>query len=207
MSFFTRKEIPMYLLSITGIMVIVAYYFQIPALTSGVESLRSWVAIIGIFTVFLGTISLTWREYQTATKRGLAWQSSVWYIIIFLGTILMYIIAGGSEGASYNTWFTTLFEPLDAAIWSTLALMIFGALFKVFRIRSWESALLVVSMILVLLTNATVGEAIWPGFPEIGNWLLTVPSFGSSRADSLVATLASIVLGVRILIGYEKRAM
>ena len=119
----------------------------------------------------------------------------------------MYLYAGGTEGAVYNTWFTTLLEPLDAAIWSTLALMIFGALFKVFRIRSWESALLIVSMVFVLLTNATVGEAIWSGFPEIGNWLLTVPAAGSSLADNICATLASILLGIRILAGYEKRAM
>jgi len=207
MSIIRRKTIPMVLLTVLGLFTVFVYYVPIPSLVTVSNSLQMWVTVIVGFAIFLGAISLSIKEYTNVRKRGIAWSSSVWFFIILIGTIVLYLVSGGSGKEPYVTWFNALASPTDAAIWSTLALMIFAALFRVFRVRSWESTLLIGSMIIVLLTNATVGEATWSGFPQIGNWLLQVPSLGASRGAGILEQTALIILGMRIILGYDKRVM
>jgi len=207
MSIFKTKNIPIALMCILGLFFLFIYYIPIQATTNVGSGIRGWVTVISTFTVFLGTISIMGVEYTNIRKKGLAWQSSIWFIILFFVTVLTFFYSGGAANQPYSTFFNTIFGNLDAAIWATLAFMIAGALFRVFRARSWEALLLIVACIFVILTNATFGGAIWAGFPQIGNWILQVPSGGSSKASTITAAVAAIILGMRILLGYEKRLM
>jgi len=207
MSLFQKKDLPLALMTILGVFILFAYYIPIPATTQASNTLTNWVGIMGTYTIFLGTITLVYRELQTVTKREMGWPASILFFIVLIAGTVLYFYSGGSGKEPYYTFFTTIFEPADGAIWSTLAFMVAGAFFRVFRIRTWESALLVIACVFVVLTNATIGEYIWPGFPQIGSWILQVPAFGAAKGSAICVALGAIVLGMRIILGYEKRVM
>lgn len=207
MAWYKRKNIPMGMLTVLGLLAIFSRYIPIQAAVDATSSVWGWVAIMGTFTVFLGTISLVWKEYNSIVKKQIGWEASILFFVIFLATVGMFFYSGGANQEPYYTFFTTIFEPLDGAIWSTLAFMVVGAFLRTFRARSWESLLLVVAVVFVTLTNASIGEAMWTGFPEIGEWILSVPAYGAARGSAICAALGTIILGMRILLGYEKRVM
>jgi hypothetical protein len=72
------------------------------------------------------------------------------------------------------------------------------------RARSIESALLLITGVIVMLRNAPIGNVIWTGFPVIGSWLLDVPSVAGNRAVFIGVGIGTVLLGLRVLLGYER---
>ena len=85
--------------------------------------------------------------------------------------------------------------------------MVIGAIVRAFRARNLDSALFVITFFFIVLYQATIGEAMWSGFPIIGDFLNNVIVFGASRANALVVALGISALGARILLGQESRVM
>jgi len=207
MSVLKKKELPFVILTIVGLFFILAYYFPLPLLASVEKELRGWVIIMGIFLNLLGVVSLTIKEYGIIRKRLAGWESSAWFLVVLIITVVVFFYAGSSGKDPFYTYFDTLFTPLDTGMYSLLTFMVIAAFFRVFRVRSWESFLLVASLVFVMLMNAPVGEAMWSGFPAIGQWITTVPAMGASRASEICIALGGIILMMRIILGLEKRIM
>jgi hypothetical protein len=56
----------------------------------------------------------------------------------------------------------------------------------------------------VILSNAPVGEAIWPGFATIGEWFKFTGQIPGMRTFSMVGALGMIAYGFRALLGKER---
>jgi hypothetical protein len=72
------------------------------------------------------------------------------------------------------------------------------------RARSIESGLLLITGVIVMLRNAPIGNVIWTGFPVIGTWLLNIPNTAGNRAVFIGVGVGTILLGLRVLLGYER---
>lgn len=72
-------------------------------------------------------------------------------------------------------------------------------------LRGIDSTILIGAAIVVMLTNAPIGEAIWSGFPVIGKWINDVPVTAGMRAIIIGVAVGSLVYSLRVLIGRETR--
>jgi hypothetical protein len=98
-----------------------------------------------------------------------------------------------------------VYGPLAGASYSTLGFWIISAGYRALRIRNREAAVLIIIAVIVMLGNAPVGSLIWTGFPGLKNWLLDVPISAATRSTFIGAGIAGILLGIRIIFGYEKK--
>ena len=96
-----------------------------------------------------------------------------------------------------------VFIPLGSSMFSLLAFYIASSAFQAFRIRSVESALLMLAATLVIIGQSSLGSTLWSGFPVIRNWLMTVPNTAAFRAISLGASVASFILAIRIWLSLD----
>ena len=62
----------------------------------------------------------------------------------------------------------------------------------------------ILSGIFVMLANAPIGQAIWSGFPTIGNWLNNSGQIPAMRAFLITGALGLLAFGLRALLGKER---
>lgn len=110
--------------------------------------------------------------------------------------------------ASKNTVFQFMFDkvynPLAATIFSLLAFYVASAAFRAFRARNFQSGLLLVSAIVVMIGRVPVGGYFWKGFPYIQQWLMVWPNTAGQRAILMGAALGMIATGLRVIFGIER---
>ncbi len=107
----------------------------------------------------------------------------------------------------YLICFDGFFNPLVMSMFSLLGFYVATAAFKAFKIKSFESFLMMLSALIVILGQVPFGVKIWNGFPSLRLWLLSVPSTGAFRAITLGAFIAGLVMALRMwfsLEGHEK---
>lgn len=97
-----------------------------------------------------------------------------------------------------------IFVPLGSSMFALLSFYIASAAFRAFRLRSFEAGLLMVTAVLVVFGQVSFIAAYWDGFALIRNWLLTVPNTAAFRGISLGASVASIVLAIRVWLSMDK---
>ena len=76
-----------------------------------------------------------------------------------------------------------------------------SAAYRTFRVRSWESAVLLIVGLLTILGVVPFGAAIWSGFPNIANWISKFPSTGTARGITIGIALGTAGVIIRTLIG------
>ena len=103
----------------------------------------------------------------------------------------------------YLVCFDGLFNPLCMSMFSLLGFYVATAAFKAFKIKSFESFLMMLSALIVILGQVPFGVKIWDGFPSLRMWLLSVPSTGAFRAITLGAFIAGLVMALRMWFSLE----
>ncbi|NLM16790.1 MAG: hypothetical protein GX221_03605 [Candidatus Riflebacteria bacterium] len=109
-----------------------------------------------------------------------------------------------------------VFANAQATMFSLLAFFVASASFRAFRIKSKESALLMLSAFIVMLGNIPLANTVsmWlMKIPVIGKfldivtikeWLLAYPSSAAQTAIIIGATLGSMTASLKILLGIER---
>lgn len=103
----------------------------------------------------------------------------------------------------YLFCFDGLFKPLVISMFSLLGFYVATASYKAFKVKSFESLLMMLSALIVILGQVPFGVKIWTGFPSLRMWLLSVPSTGAFRAISLGAFIAGLVMALRMWFSLE----
>lgn len=96
-----------------------------------------------------------------------------------------------------------LFNSLGAAMFSLLSVYIAAAAYRAFRIRTLESALMMVSAVVVILGQTSFGVYVWSGMPELRQWLLEVPNAAAFRAIKVGSSVAALVMAFRMWLSIE----
>lgn len=63
---------------------------------------------------------------------------------------------------------------------------------------------MIIVAILIMLYNLPLTQVLSPAVVSVGGWVFTVPVVGASRAFLIAAALGSIIMAIRVLLGYEK---
>jgi hypothetical protein len=165
------------------------------------------VVITTAITVVIGIINLLMVHIGRITGRSGGWGYSLVLVICTLGVLILAVLERANVLAGTPSTTTVLLETVQVSIESALAgLVLFALVYGAYRLMrrkvTW-SALLFTFVLLILL----VGALPLPGLNliiSIRDWLLAVPVSAGARGILLGIALATVVTGVRVLIGQDR---
>jgi hypothetical protein len=91
------------------------------------------------------------------------------------------------------------------AIYGLLGFFVISASYRAFQMRTGESLVMGVVTILHILGSTTIGEAITPMIPVIGQWIQDVPLTGASVAMMMGLGIGTVAYMLRIITARETR--
>lgn len=103
----------------------------------------------------------------------------------------------------YSLFFDGLFVSLGSAMFSLLGVYIAAAAYRAFRIRTFESSLMMIAAILVMLGQIPFYAFISDDLPGIRQWLLEVPNSAAFRAIKIGAAVAGLIMAFRMWFSIE----
>ena len=197
-----RKEIPLIITFLMAMFAFIPSVFQITEF-----DVRGWVddKFIAMECVMLlmGAINLTRIHASNIRRRRNYWMASVVLLVALYGYIFLGIYET-TQGEHFDWIYMNILEPINTTMFALIAFYIASAAYRAFRVRSAEAAVLLVSGIIVMLSNAPIGEAIWSQFPVMGGWIMDIPNTAAMRAIGLGATLGGYATLIRVLLGLER---
>jgi hypothetical protein len=198
-----KREMILFITGLVGGMMIFEYFFAVPAVATASTIVRNWAIIISTFALGLGILNAVRLHSGHIMKRTKGqWIFSVWLLVYFV--ILTVIGLWNTKFIVYDWSFKYVYTSLSSTFYALTGFYIFSAAYRAFRARNIEATILIVSGVLILLRNAPIGEAIWTGFPILGEWVLMVGQLGGMRTLTFVAGAGLIVFGIRTLLGLER---
>ncbi len=203
------RDIPLAITTIVAIFIILDGVLKWPEYNAVARSVTQAASVIASLTILISVIALARVHAYRVIRRRPGWiESSLLLTVMFITILVGFgywaigILPGENELLSdlYDAFLT----PGDATIFSLLCFFIASAAYRAFRARNFESALLLASGIIVMLGRIPLGELVWGGFPSLAFWLLNIPNKAGARVIMISATLATVALYIRTLLGYER---
>jgi len=199
-----RREVPLAITFLAGILFLLDYFIKIPYLSDYVVGhFLDWAIVIAAFALLLGAANLLRIHIQKIVKRKKEWYNSV---ILLTGMVVMALvpIIWTQQNVVYEYLFNNIFVHLNGTMFALLAFYIASAAYRAFRIRTKEATILLISAVVVMLGRTPVGAQIWSGFPEYANWLQTVFTTAGMRGIMIGASLGAMVTALRVIFGIDR---
>jgi hypothetical protein len=203
-------------------------------LSGGVELLGQFAQVVVGFTILLGTYNLGRIHLNRIARKREGW----WYSIVFFVAFFAMSIAafwrdwgdwfpqpvpppawikapGPGRMDLYTILFNGLLRNLEATMFSILAFYIVSAAYRAFRIRSLESAILMLTAVLLMLGQVPIGTMLtaWinPDGPfsslrveNVSQWVLTTINAPVQRAIGFGLSLGQLAMALRIWLSLER---
>lgn len=198
-----RRELPVGLAALMGIIMLVEYFFKIPWLQNLAKELRDWAVIISAFALGLAAVNLSLLHGKNISTRKSGWQ----YSIVLLVCMVAFVISGiffGPKSPSFRFLWDGALVPLGSSFYAMLVFQIATASYRAFRARNFDAAVLLVAGVLVMLGKAPVGTAVWSEFGPISDWIMDVPNLAANRGIMIGAAVVTVATGFRILLGLDR---
>jgi hypothetical protein len=165
-------------------------------------TLRSFVTIISAAALILGTIVLTIYHSKKIGTRKSEWYYSIVYVLAFVVTAGLGVL--DVRNTTFLWIYNNMTSPIGAALYSLTAFYITSAAYRVLRARNWNSAVLLVCALIVLLMLIPIGAILFPPVLPIGTWIRNIPSGAGFRGMIIGTSLGIMGLGVRVFMGRQK---
>jgi len=182
------------------------FFFYHPLTRAIATELQTWALILAGFTLGLGAINIFVIHGTRVIKR----ERGKWMPSGLLVTVLLVMfISGISDLNLANPVFEFMYEHVYLALYSATyaftGFYIVAAVFRAYRVRTFEASILLISGVLVILKNAPIGEAIiGTSLVPITDWMLAVPNTGGSMGLAITGAIGVIILSLRTLLGLER---
>ena len=195
-----KRTLPLIIGSIIGFGLMLDNFFKVPILNSAAVTVRSWLALIALFSLMVGALNLILVHVPRVTHKRNNWiQSAV--LLTFLSITVLVGLALGTSHTIYTTLYKGVLTSGSTAVNALLAFFIASAAVRVFRARSLESSLLLLTAIILMLSNVSIGSAISSKIPLIGKWINDVPNATAQRGLIVTSSLAVITINLRNILG------
>jgi hypothetical protein len=209
MAWFRRVEIPIAITIIFALIQVIPYFVEMGTAVEAIQDkIVRWSLVVGTGALLVGLTSLLLIHVPRVTRRRTYWgYSLVLIIVMFLMAILGLPFPELGLGLT-GYWFKFLYDnvlvPLSSSLYGILAFYITSAAYRAFKARSLEAALLLISGTILVLRNAPLGTFLIPQIADLGDWLYNIPNMAINRAIMIGGGLGAMVLGIRVLLGYER---
>lgn len=201
-----KKTLPLIIVFTSGFFMLIAFFIPVKFIQDTSQTLQNWYVGVAAFFVFIGILNLIKISIEKIQRRLRDWQ----YSFILLGFLFVMMAAGfikGSEGSLFLYLFYNFFTPCSATMFSLLAFFVASASFRAFRAKTPEATLLLIAAVLVMIGRIPLGYRLWHGFPDLVEWIMTVPNTAANRGIIFGINLGLISMALRVLLGIERSYM
>jgi len=158
-----------------------------------------WAIIVAAFAMILGFFNVLIVHLNKILRFKQGWFYSIFLVLTMMIVLILGLIEG-PQGSLTSRIFQYVLFPLQATIFSLLAFFVASAAYRAFRLRSWESALLVITGVIVLLGQVPL----WGALTTFKEWILGVPNMAGARGILLGVALGTVATGLRVLLGIDR---
>jgi len=206
---FLRRQLPLLITMITGLVFAAQYYVPHPASEQLLTSATKWLQIIGGFALVLGVTSLFHLHAVKMKRKEAGWGYSVVLYAGMLGTIVVGLWANGKESidgaaTAFGWVYNFMMVPLQGTMFAILAFFIASAAYRSFRARSREAAVLLIAAVIVMTGRVPLGEYLIPQSGDVSQWILNVLNASVRRAILIGVSLGAVALSFKIIFGVER---
>jgi hypothetical protein len=185
------------------VILIAAYYLNIPWLASMSKELLDWAVILSAFALLVASFSLVRKHMLSIAAKEKTAPYSVWLLCVFAATAGTGVFLG-TNAASFKFMYDNILSPIAASMMGSIVFYFVSAAYRTFRAKSLEAFLLLLACIVVMMGRSTIGTAIWPGFSGSADWLLGVPNTAANRGIIIGSALGLVSAGARLLLGIDR---
>lgn len=182
--------------------IIIDGFFNISFIHTVASEVQNWGVIIAAIALGLAIVNLSRIHIKRILLKRTNWKYSIGLVVAMFVQVIIGLIYTSSSNM-YDFAFSNILNPSGAILKALLALWIASAAYRSFIARTFDSTVLLISAILVMLGNAPIGQVLYSGMPDIKNWILATPNMAAQRGIMIGAGIGAIALGVRILLGIE----
>lgn len=190
----------------SGLIVLLGYFFAVPALLQARQLLLSWAMILAAVAVIVGVANLIAVHFTRVTKRLKGSPYSMVLLFALLGSLALGL-ALGPQNAAVQAMFNGIQVPVEASLMAVLAVTL---LYAAIRLLRWRSDLMAIVFILTALL-IFLGTAPLPfvGYIPIVSDMLRpfvaqVPAAAGARGILLGVALGTLLTGLRILFAADR---
>jgi len=198
-----RKQIPIYFVFVSGIVMIVQYFIPSEESEWLFTYANDWVIVIGIFALALGIWSLIKSEIRKLKNPKERLYAAVllfgYFIMIFTGLKRENLEAG----SLMMDIFSNVLIPIQATIFSLLAFYIASAAYRAFRARTVLATILLITAFIIMARLLPLGPI--SGVNQYAvSWILAIPNMAAKRAITMGVGLGVIATCIKIILGIER---
>lgn len=197
-----RKVLPIAAAVICGLYALVDFFVTDPLVDAIGAKLLEGVMILAAFALLLGLLNLL----NVHLRRVATGEKNRGFSIVLVVAMLVTLVCGVAWPQSGAlTWiFGYIYYPLQSSLAALLAFFAVSAAYRAFRLRSGQAVILLVTSLLVLVTQMPFMSAISPLFAEIREWVLYVPVAAGVRGLILGVALGTITTCLRVLLAVDR---
>lgn len=199
---FIRRRLPVAVAFVSGMVVVAQYFLEIDRWTAAADQFVQWNVIVGAFALALGMGNLVSIHGKRIGRRDKDSLFSAALLVSMTGWFILGV-SRGTGSLQYRFLWDNLLLPAQATMYSTTIFFITSSAYRAFRVKNLQSAILLVSAILVM-GRVGIGAVIWPGFQTVSGWLMQVPNTAGMRAVTIGGAMALVGSSMRIILGLER---
>lgn len=203
---YIRTNLTRVLIAVCLLTVLISYFFIAPPVTAAFTELSKWNTNIGTFALFTGLIVIVIRFARTIINRQEDWVFCL-YTLILIGAWTTFGIYYGVFSDTYIKAYYSTKIALHAASIGLLIFFNLSAIYRVFRIKNYRTAIFSIAASILVAANSPWGQNLFPGISTLGAWVMDNLQMPGSRTIVVVAAIGGIALSIRILLGLEKGAL
>lgn len=211
MSVLYRRQIPLVLTVFIVLVVLVKIFIPNPMATYWSVMFQQWSSLATGVSVGLGVVALlSFHVPRIMRMENEPIKFQWFYSISTVAIMLIFIVVGlglGSNSSQYNWLYNTWYAPISGLICFVSAFYSVTAVYRAFKIRSWEGAALIIPALLIFLYDAPIGPYLFPPLGPIGVYLFSVITASAFRAGLLSVGLGMVFIMIRTVIGKERGYM
>jgi len=206
-----RRTIPLYLIMGIAAFFLVEYFLNVAVITDIKSEVTRWGTIVSAFMFVFGmTLLIRHHGMQIAVNPSTPKEKII--SVVFFVSFLAFLLVGFStpqriSGTNYQWIYQNMYRPAGTAITALCFWWCIYGGYKVFTIRSWESAAIGLGAVIYVLRLLPIGPVLMPPLAPFADWLLETVNVGATRGGTIAIGAGSLVLGMRTLIGKETGAL
>jgi len=183
----------------------VAQFFVPHAVARWVETrLLDWLMVLEFAALLAGVTALVRRQLHRVKE--LKTHERVYPALVLAGfgiMILVGLIEGIGNGTVFDILYTSVLQPVQAAVMSLLAFYMASAVFRSFRLTSAPATILLLSSLIVILGRVPLGDQLVPKISLFATWIIRVPNVAATRGLWIGIGLAGSATALRVILGIQ----
>lgn len=197
-----KREVPVITLFVTGLLIIADRYFKIATISSFSKGITDWGVIISGFALGIAAINLLIIHGRNI-RSGKNTIYSATLMVSLVGMACVGVVGGVSSWA-FSFLYDSLMAPMAAAMFAMAAFYVASAAYRAFVARNLDATILLVTAVIIMLGQTSLGELLHPKFGLLSEWVINVPNLASQRGLMIGSAIGAVTISLRVLVGLDR---